>query len=375
MANKSIGIDIGSHSIKGVELIESKTKIEIIRAAEVPLEPGSVVNGSIYDYDAIIAGIDQLYVAAGFKKTPVTVGLGGLNIYPRAKEFIWEPEDTFNQALPLQLGDILENPEDYIIQHHPMSQYDDGTPLYKQKSMIIAAPFMEVEEVGQALMAADVKLRKADYVPFALIRAADGITKRNHLIPPYPKPDEDLEVEVVIDIGASLTKIAIHDRGSVLFLRTFPGGSAGITQALQEKLSLDYEVAEELKKNLGISQVTEELKKKKHLADLSDDEYAIASQIGSIMAGSWIQQIRETVDYWVFEVDNSVNIKRILLTGGGVKFGGFAQRVASELRAPVGLIKPLKAYGKKGGAKPNLDPKMSVAFGLALESRDGGAKK
>lgn len=375
MANKSIGIDIGTHSIKGVELIESKTKIEIIRAAEVILEPGAVVNGSIYDYDAIVAGIDQLYVAAKFRKTPVTVGLGGLNIYPRAKEFIWEPEHTFEKALPLQVGDILENPEDYIIQHHPMGQYNDNTQVYKQKSMIIAAPFMEVEEIGQALMSADVKLRKADYVPFALVRAADGITKRNHAIPPYPRPDEDLEVEVVIDIGASLTKIAIHDRGSIMFLRTFPGGSAGITQALQEKLSLDYPLAEELKKSLGITQVTEESKKKKHLADLSDEEYAIASQIGSIIAGSWIQQIRETVDYWMFEVDNSVSIKRILLTGGGVKFGGFAQRVASELRAPVGIIKPLKAYGKKRGAQPQLDPIMSVAFGLALESRDGGTEE
>jgi type IV pilus assembly protein PilM len=375
LARKSIGIDIGTHSIKGVEIVESKSKIEIVKAAEVYLEPGAVVNGSVYDYDAIVAGVDQLYVAAGFKKSPVTVGMGGPNVYPRAKEFIWEPEETFNQALPYQVSDMLDNPEDYIIQHHPMGQYEDGTPVYKQKSMVVAAPFMEVEEIGQALLAADVKLRKADYVPFALVRAADGITKRKHAIPAYPKPDEDLEVEVIIDIGASLTTIAIHDRGCILFLRTFPGGSAGITQALQEQLSLSYEVAEDLKKNLGISQVTEELRKKKNLADLSDEEHAIASQIGSIIAGSWIQQIRETVDYWVFEVDNSVNVKRILLSGGGVKFGGFAQRVASELRAPVGLLKPLKAYGTKQGAKPNLDPRMSVAFGLALDSRMGGGNK
>jgi len=375
LARKSIGIDIGTYSIKGVEIVETKSKIEIVRAAEIPLEEKAVINGIIYDYDAVIAGLDQLYVSAGFKKTPVTVGMAGPSVYPRAKDFMWEPEETFEQALPLQVSDILDNPDDYSIAHHPMGQFADPNGIFKQKSMVVAAPLLEVEELAQALLAADVKVRKADYSPFALVRAADGITKRNAPVPVYPKPDDDLSVEVLIDVGASLTTVAIHDRGSILFLRTFPGGSAGITQALQEQLSLAPDIAEKLKRNLGISKVTEEVRESAKIEELSDQEYAIASQIGSMIAGSWIQQIRETVDYWRFEIDNNVELKRILLSGGGSRYGGFAQRVASELRAPAGLLKPMKAYGVKDGAKPNLDPRMSMAFGLALDSRSAEVKK
>lgn len=370
MAKKSIGIDIGSYSVKAVEVSESRSKIEITKSVEVLIEDRAVMNGEIRDYEAVISALDQLYVLGDFKKTPATVGMGGATVYPRTRAFPWEPEEAFLQALPFRMTDFIENPEDYAMDHHPMGQYEEGN-LFLQKSMVIAAPMLEVEELAQALLAADVKLKRTDFMPFALVRAADGMTNRKHDVPVYPKPDEDLSVEVLIDMGASLTTIAIHDRGCILFVRTFPGGGAGITQALQEQLSLSYDVAEELKKNLGIAKVTEELQKTPALENISDQEYAIASQISSMIVGSLIQQIRETVEYWQFEMDNSVEIKRILLSGGGTKFGGLPQRIASELRAPVGMLRPIKAFGTKAGDRPGMDPRMTMAFGLALDSRGG----
>lgn len=370
MAKKNVGIDIGSHSIKAVEVVENRSKIEITKAAEVLLEERVVVNGEIRDYEALISAMDQLYVLGDFKKTPATVGIIGESVTPRMRNFPWEPEESFMQALPFRMVDLIENPDDYALDHHPMGQYEDGN-VFMQKSMVVAAPMMDIEEIAQAMLAADVKLKKADFVPFALVRAADGMTNRKHDVPVYPKPDEDLSVEVVIDIGASLTTIAIHDRGAILFLRTFPGGGESITQALQEQLTLSREVAEELKRNLGISKVTEELKKSPTLASISDEDYAIATQMSNMIVGTLIQQIRETVEYWIYEIDNSVEIKRILLSGGGTKFGGLPQRIASELRAPVGMLRPMKAYGTKKGDRPGLDPRMTVAFGLALESRGG----
>lgn len=370
MAKKSIGIDIGSHSVKAVEVVETRSKIEIVKAVEVLLEERAVINGEIRDWDAVIGALDQLYVLGDFKKTPATVGMSGESVTPRTRTFMWEPEETFMQALPFRMTDLIENPEEFSIDHHPMGQYEENN-VFMQKSLVVAAPMATIENIAEAMLAADVKLKRADFSPFALVRAADGMTNRKHAIPTYPKPDEDLSVEVLIDIGASWTTIAIHDRGSVLFLRTFPGGGEGITQALREQLTLSRDVAEELKKNLGISKVTEELQKSPTLAGISEQDYAIATQISNMIVGSLIQQIRETVEYWVFEIDNSVEIKRILLSGGGTKFGGLPQRIASELRAPVGMLRPIKAYGTKQGDRPGLDPRMTIAFGLALESRGG----
>lgn len=370
MSKKSIGIDIGSSSIKAVEVSQSRSKIEITRVAEVQLEDRTVINGEVSDLEALTGAIDQLYVIGGFKNSPVTVGIGGLKVYPRQKDFMWEPEDRFREALAFQVADLIDNPEDFALDYHPMGQFDNNG-LFIQKNMLVAAPFDGVTGLAEALLASDVKLRKADFVPFALVRAADGITNRKHSIPSYPKSDDDLSVEVVIDIGAMLTTLVIHDRGAILFLRTFPGGGASITRAIQEHLQLSPEVAEELKRNIGISKVTEEVRKNPTLSNISDQDFATATEIGNIIAGHLIQQIRETIEFWRHEIDNSVEIKRILLSGGGSRFGGLPQRIASELRAPVGILKPVKAYGVKGAAKPQLDPKMSVAFGLALDSRGG----
>jgi Tfp pilus assembly PilM family ATPase len=62
-------------------------------------------------------------------------------------------------------------------------------------------------------------------------------------------------------------------------------------------------------------------------------------------------------------------IERVLLSGGGSLLPGFAERLASELRAPVALLNPMAALATGAASRvPNMDPRMNVALGLALEA-------
>ena len=377
MAKSNIGLDIGASSVKAVEVVETKKDISVIRAGEVELDRGTIVGGEVRDPAALTEAIEQLWAGTGFKKAPVTIGLSGFKISARQFDLPWEEEEKFRNALPLRLSTEMPiDLEDAMLDYHNLGNFkrqiitpNGKNELLMQRSLIVGMERMLIESIADAVADANVRLKKADFTGFGLIRAADAVGGRKDKVPGLPASTDEIVAEVVVDIGSHVTTLAIHEKGRVLFVRIISGGGESITKALSEQLQVSFDAAEILKKNITLEFESDSWNALPALSVIDKQRYDFAKEVLNAMASFQIQEVRRSVEYFLQNTPNPTSVNRVLLSGGTSLLPGFADRLAAELRAPVGRLAPISAYGKGEGKRPNLDPRMSIAFGLAISER------
>lgn len=370
MAKKSIGVDVGSSAVRAAEVRYDGKKATVLRAGEVPLPHGAVVAGEVRDLDAVTDAVRELWKTAGFRDKHVTVGLGGSQTMVRQVDLPWEPADVFREALPLRISrDLPVDPSEMTLDYHPLEELTVNG-VRTQRSLIVAAMNMLTENLADAVGSAGLKLKRADYIPFALIRAAHLLVGEGEPVPGPQADNEEWDCEVIVDVGAHITTVAIHRHGRPLFVRVVPAGAEATARALADQLHIPFDSATLITTTLGISTVTEEypLDTLAALQLLDAAQMNSAKYIANTMAGTLVQVVRESVEYFLSASPNISGVSRVLLSGGGVLLPGYAERIAGELQAPTMLLSALHGFSKgQAETQVDLDPRMTAAIGLALE--------
>ena len=75
-----VGLDIGSSSLKAVELTKSKKGYQLTSLAYEPLAPDYVVDGAIMDAPGVADTIKKSFLAAKFKPKGVATGVSGHSV-------------------------------------------------------------------------------------------------------------------------------------------------------------------------------------------------------------------------------------------------------------------------------------------------------
>jgi len=141
-------------------------------------------------------------------------------------------------------------------------------------------------------------------------------------------------------------------------VRILLSGGRQVTQALVEEHGLTLIDAEQAKREIG-------------LADESGPMGAVVRTM-SRAAGELIEEIRGSLDYYSATSANGA-VTRVVLSGGGSRLVGFAERLAERLRVPVDIGSTLSgvSVGRTGLSPAQLgfvDPIAAVPVGLALGS-------
>ena len=368
MARAPIGVDVGSTAVRAVELAQGRRgKLKVARVAEVPLPMGTIVGGECRDPDQLAESLQELWRTGRFKTKDVVLGIASQQTLIRQVDLPWEPPEMFRQVLPLRVaGDLPVDPTEMTLDYHPLGEHTTSANNRMQKALIVASMSVAIENVTGAFVNAGLTPIRADFSPFALIRAAVHTLGDPKNVPGEPAFDEDRTVEVIVDVGAQMTTVAIHDGGRPLFIRLFPAGGDAVTRAIADHLNLPHQDAETLKRHVGIAAV--DGGNTARLGGMAAQSVPVAQQIVTVMASSLVQMVRESVEYFLAASPNVLGVSRVLLSGGGTLLSGYADRLAAELRAQVGLLAPMHAFGP---AKPpqirRMDPRMNIAFGLGTE--------
>jgi type IV pilus assembly protein PilM len=165
-----------------------------------------------------------------------------------------------------------------------------------------------------------------------------------------------VDTEALIDVGARITNIVVHEAGVPLFVRILPMGGQDITDAVAQALSVPAAQAEAMKQQVA-------------LAGESDDVEALKETIG-ITAGDFVDEVSGSLDYFA-AANPSVRLQRILVTGGGSRLDGLLERLGAEVRLPVMAGDPMAnlRIGETGLGPAQLDfvrPLSAVPVGLAM---------
>ena len=164
--------------------------------------------------------------------------------------------------------------------------------------------------------------------------------------------EHELSLVLLIDFGASRTKLSIVEFGTVKSFHIISRGGADITDSISKSLSISFSEAEKMKKEYGLYQNPNE----KTLADIIKihTDY-IFSETNNVLLG--------------YEKKYGRTVSKIIITGGGSLLKGIKEVAENNFKAEVEIGHPFsKVIAPKFLDKilESSGPLFAVALGLAL---------
>ena len=239
MARTRIGVDVGSTAVRVAEVAAGDIPV-VVRAAQVPLPPGVVEAGEVRQPEAVAEALREVWSKSGVKSKQVYLGVGNQRVFVREVALPWLPEKELRDTLGFQVQEFIPMASDEaVLDFDPLGEMNQGGRRMV-RILLVAAHRPMVDALVEAALAAKLDPQGIDLTPFAVVRAVGT-------------GDEGLDLdssgdEAIVDIGAQVTSICVHDRGVTRFVRMLPSGGRDITLALASDLGVDEAAAERLKR-------------------------------------------------------------------------------------------------------------------------------
>jgi len=343
MATRIVGIDIGSTSVRAVEIEGStKAKPTVVRFHEVPLPSGAAKSGEVLETHTVASALKRLWSAGGFKSKDVVLGMGNQRVIARDLAMPKMSLTQIREALPFQVQDMLPMPvSEALLDFYPISESEgENGPVVN--GLLVAAVKQSVLANVDAAILAGLSPVEVDLIPFALTR----LQARAH---------GGSETIALVDVGSSTTNVVIMIGGVPQFVRIIPAGGNDATLAVAMSLEIEEGIAENAKRALGLG------------AAANPEHAPIVAQIHRATS-ELLNSIRNTLSY--FDNTHPVpNVERIVLSGGGARLAGFAAALQELARIEVVMSDPFATLATAKSvtqAPQDVRDSMSVALGLAL---------
>ncbi|MBX6371505.1 MAG: type IV pilus assembly protein PilM [Acidothermus sp.] len=344
-----VGLDIGTSCVRGVEASITRGSLRLDKFGQVALPVGAVRDGEVVDVDLVASALRKLWADVRFSTRRVALGVSNQRVVVRQVDLPWMETTELKKSLTYQVADLLPMPiEQAILDFYPVEEYLNDAGARTLRILIVAGARDMIDNALEAVRRAGLKATSVDLTPFALIRA---VVSHDHL-------GMVSEAEAIVDIGARVTNIAVHQGGVPRFVRILLMGGADITDSIAERLGVPVDQAERLKYDLGVP-----------LNPAERDAHPASRAIESA-AASFVDEVRGSLDYYLAS-PGAVSIRRVVLTGGGSRLRNLPQRLAFATRLPVDVANPFSTVriGRTGLSQEQLayiQPLVPVPMGLAV---------
>jgi type IV pilus assembly protein PilM len=314
MANTIVGLEITEEGVRAAEVTVGRAP-RVVALGSVPLPPGAAKDSEVFDTDAVVLALRQLWSRAGIKGRRVVLGIGSRRILVRDYTTQAMRPDLLAQALPYQVQDLLPVPADQaVLDFYPTSQTGDQV-----SGLLVAAVADTVDELVTAVGKAKLTVDTVDLAPFALARAVAPLAAAGETVAALHLGDHTSYVVVVTDAVPRFVRIipmeimtdAVRTRAALEadaetpaldeVLDTVPAGEAPLLRRQASR---------------GLSRPM----------SMSESELAgVASRLGSTLR---------------FYADRAVDapVTRVLLTGAGAIVDGVAPSLSSSLPMPLEIV-------------------------------------
>jgi len=331
-----IGLDIGSSSIRAVEVRRGKDEYNLTNFGQVPLPAGTVQAGVVQDPIAVTLALKQLWAACRFDTKKVMLGVTNPQLVVREMSVSNLPAKEMRKSLPFQVRDMLPLAvERSLLDFHLLEDPGENPTV---RGLLIAMPKDAVMTTVQAVEKAGLHVVGVDLASFAVLRAASRL---------------DAQVEAIVDIGAEVTSVMVHADGEPLIVRTVPRGGAEITENLATRLGLPPAEAEAVKCRFGL-----------HGDGNPDTVTAAADAVRPL-----VNELRSSFTY-LASGERQKQVTRISLCGGSALMPGLAEHLQHQLKVAVmyadsaGRLRDTRRARQRGF--DTFVPSAAVSIGLTL---------
>lgn len=335
-----VGIDIGSSSVKVVQLKDNKGSFTLLNAGIFPLPPEAIVDNTLMDSSVIAVTIKNLIASLGIKIKEVVCSISGNSVIIRKivlpampqeeleDQISWEAE----QYIPFDINDV--NMDFQILS-------PDNNDPSKMNVLLVASKKDIINDYVSVFSEAGMQLSVVDVDSFAVQNAFEAN---------YDYSSED--ILALVNIGASVMNINVIKDGITLFTRDVQMGGNLYSEEIQKQLGLSSNDAE-----IG-----------KLLASESDNE-SLRNVILKVNE-TITQEIRRSLDFYN-STANEDRISGVFVSGGCSKVYKLIETIYERIGLPVEKLNPfakLKYNEKEFDSEylQEIAPLMAVPVGLAI---------
>ena len=345
MAKQCIGLDIGSSSVKAVQLRRKGSGWALQAFGMQPLVPQTIVDGTIMDQGAVADAIRQLWSRLKLKQKDVAIAIAGHSVIIK--------KISVPQMKPEELAVNIRNEAE----HHIPFGRDDVEIDYHVTNMantsgqtellLVAAKKEVVSDYVQVVRDASLIPQVVDVAAFA---------SQNGFELNYPL--DPRETVVLINVGAAISNINIIRSGVSLFTRDVTIGGNAFTEEIQKQMGIAADEAEAYKVGGGQGE---------H-GVVPQDVLKVMDGVSEVMAG----EFQRSLDFFLATTADA-NVTRIVLAGGSSKVTSLHRAIERRSRLPLEVVDSWKKIEIDDSLDRNYlsthAPEALIAVGLAMRAQ------
>ncbi len=370
-----LGIDIGTFSIRVVELGKKGKSLELenygeVKTLSIKKRPFRVFekNTLLLSTNEIAKAIQSINLEAGIKTKEVNFSIPDFCSFFTTIKLPPMSREEIPQAVRYAVRPYIPLPPSEITLDWRIAEGEASkTPL---KILVVAIPNDVINQYKTITELSNLTVRFLEPEVFALARSS--------IKPPaFPKKgggkDKTKEKIIgLIDIGARSTTCSIAEKGVLEISHSFNIGGNDLTEAIAKSLNIGYNKAEAIKRKYGLSQSNNFAKGKipaeRDLTGLVFKKEKDVRRILAPLVDLILEEIKKTFrDFYQVEGEE---IEKIILAGGTVLLPGLKEYFLAGLKKEVIITEPFSdilypAILKQTLAK--LGPSYAISVGLALK--------
>ena len=338
-----VGLDVGSSSIKLIELKERKAgEFSLVRVGVEPLSPEAIVDGSIMDSSLVVDAIQKLAQETGAKSNSFATSVSGHSVIikkiqvpamPAAEleeSIHWEAE----QYIPFDINDVRL---DYVV----LSEGDLGDE--SMEVLLVAVKRDKVNDYVSVISQSGKNPAIVDLDAFAMQNAYET----NYDVDPG-------KVVALVNMGAGVTNINILAHGATVFWRDISFGGNQFTEALQREFNLSFDQAEQVKRG----------------QDVEGCSTAEARTVLDAVSAEMASEIQKTFDFFAATAAED-SVDELVVSGGCAQTPNLVSVLQERFGVPTELLNPLKRVFYRESDfdsrwLQSIAPMLTVAVGLAV---------
>jgi len=334
---QTVGLDIGSTAVRVVALRPTRQGWTLIAAAEAPMPPASLPDGTAVEPEGASAAIRQALARTPIRRPRVVAAVSGRAAFVKRLLLPRMSARELSEAIRWEAEQHVPFDPAVIRLDYHVSDRGTSTDV-----LLVAARKDRLNSRGLVVTGAGCKVVVLDLEAVALTNAF----QMN-----YPE-FSDRQVGLV-QVGRAATIVCLVDRGRLMFTRDIPLGAKLYAEALQHELGLDADTAGRVQQG---SPPAGGFPWERALGVIRDASRQLALEV------------RAAIDAYRAAVPAGT-LHGIALSGGGSNAVGLREVLSAEFGVPVAVLDPFRRVRRPGPAGDPPGPAYAIAVGLAMRRK------
>lgn len=353
--NTWLGLDIGTHTTKIVQISREGHLIRVDQMLAVPTPAAALQEGSPVRPELISDVLHALTEKYGLSTKSVVGVLPEKHVITRQIKMPVMPEAEIAAALQWEVEKYIPVPGEDLVMDFLYLGDVDGESGKDADVLLVAAPKKLVYPYCDLMVEGGFQPKAMDTIPFALWRLLHNKAKGL---------DNTEPVFACLDMGAGGTNVITFRAKVPVFSRSIPIGGSLLTQNIAQALGITPAEAEKLKIAQAELLAT--------AAGADNVKVQLDSAVRLVFT-ELVREVRRCLEFCKLKWKDE-DIKCLYLTGGSAQLSGLREFMSEQLEIPVEICDPMQCLADIMDTntntfkpdQPKVSPIFSVAMGLAL---------